>query len=648
MQSRSLRRRSALLAVACSVPVFAASLELEKSPVVLGQTESVPVLITLDEPAGAEVRPLRLAVNVGSFSAVQRLGPGRYRSVYTPPSTRFPQVALVAVWRETGPDAEIQFLRIPLFGSTKLPIGAKKDSKISLVVGDQLFGPLKAEGRPLDVRIVVPPGLATAELKVREPNGNTLEKELPIDVPPYNRVTAALVPHAIVADGKSRARLDIFYDGADATPHPSRVLVTASVGTVVFERASKGRFVYWYQPPADTSGATSVEFSVAIEGDLSAKARAQLSLGLAAPARVVVRPPARQLQADGVTRVPVGVVVLDAEGLGLPEQRVSLTANGEPVKGLAYQGNGLYEAPFLAPGAYPPGGLVQFVAAVTGLEGARLQGVANYTVAATALPKELAFRLVPSPVPADGRSGAELYLDVRSEAGLPLSGAKLVALASHGTLGPLVDEGGGRYRAVYTAPASIPEGDALIRVVDDTGAYERRIALPMREDPKRLLLGVRGGVVHGLSDMVGPRAGLDLSLPVKAGPTLVWLSLAGEAGQAAQSVSDAAGVETTQSTLVFVPVTVRVAVELWASRRLALQLGAGGGAFWARYSTSLTHERATAFGPDVAGFFGGTLSVGPGHFFLEASYAWAPVSGPGFRADAGGLGAILGYRLGVF
>ncbi len=50
-------------------------------------------------------------MNVGSFSEPMRLGPGKYRVTYVPPTTRFPQVALVAVWRETGTDARIDFKR---------------------------------------------------------------------------------------------------------------------------------------------------------------------------------------------------------------------------------------------------------------------------------------------------------------------------------------------------------------------------------------------------------------------------------------------------------------------------------------------------------------------------------------------------------
>ncbi|MEW5737943.1 MAG: hypothetical protein AB1938_03400 [Myxococcota bacterium] len=644
-QVSSMRAHFFPLLVCLSCAAQAASLTLDKTPVVLGKTESVAVVIQIDEPEGADLRPLRLAVNVGSFGAVQRLARGKYRAVYTPPGTRFPQVALVAVWRETGADAPIEFLRIPLYGSTTLPVGAKKGAKVSVVVGDDTFGPMVVDAdRHIDVPIVVPPGERDADLKVREPNGNSLTKKLPINVPPYNKVTAALVPHAIVADGKDRARLDIFYDST-TTVAPGRIKVKASLGSVTFERAEQGRFVYWYVPPVNANAA-QVDFSVEVDGDKAANATTQLRLGLPAPARVVVRPPSKPLQADGVSKAPLQVVVLDNEGLGLPDQQVTLTANGAPVGGLVYRGHGIYEVQYVAPSDYPPGGLVQLSASVkVGEE--KLEGVANYVLSATALPKEAVAQVVPAPLPADGRTKGQLKLDVRDEAGLPLPGAKLVAVASHGTLGPLEDEGGGKYRASYTAPDDIPEGEALIRVVDATGGFEQRVVVPMREDPRRFLIGARAGLVHSLSELMGARFGGDLSVPVRAGPVLLWLSVVGQVGWASQQLTDASGQLTTRSDLLFVPMTARLAVEVYASRRFAVQLGAGGGATWAQYSTSLTGESASAWGPNVGGFAAATLSVGPGHFFLEAGYSWAPVSGPGFSAETGGIGAALGYRLGV-
>lgn len=637
------------LALVASASAFAAgaTLAVEKSPIVLGQTESVAVTISVTEPAGEALRPLRLAVNVGSFSPVQRTAQGKYRAVYTPPGTRFPQVALVAVWRESGADAVIEFLRIPLFGSTRLPIGAKRKSKVTVMVADQSFGPALVDDGNIELPITVPPGVLEAELRVREPNGNTLTKRLPIDVPAYNRVTVGLVPHAIVADGKERARLDVFYDKAEAGMKESRLKVTASLGTVTFDHAEAGRFVYWYRPPADT-GAPAVEFNVSVDGDARAKASARLILGLTPAARVVLRPPGKPMRADGTSKDKVEVVVLDNEGLGLPDQKIDLTANGVAMKGLSYQGNGVYRTDFTAPNAFPAGGLIQFVATTPSTDGTPLQGVANYLMSATGLPRQATWRLTPAPIPADGHTSAELHLDVRDEAGLPLAGAKLVAIASHGTLGPVEEEGEGRYHAAYVPPQNIPDGETLIRVVDSTGLFEQRIEVPMREDVRRFLIGVRGGFVHSLGDLMGPRGGVDLSIPVRAGGVLLWFSVVAQVGAASQTVTDGSGALSTQSELVFFPFSGRLAVELYAGRRLALQLGAGGGATYARYSTSLTGERSVAWGPHALGFVGLTLAVGPGHFFLEAGYTWAPVNAPAFRVETGGIGGAAGYRLGIF
>src|SRR5512134_706763 len=97
--TRAFRRGwlTALLALWAPVPALAASIGLEGGAIVLGKTESMPVTVRVDETPGTEDLPLRLSVNVGSFSEPMRLGPGKYRATYVPPPTRFPQVALVAI-----------------------------------------------------------------------------------------------------------------------------------------------------------------------------------------------------------------------------------------------------------------------------------------------------------------------------------------------------------------------------------------------------------------------------------------------------------------------------------------------------------------------------------------------------------------------
>ncbi|MBK7860356.1 MAG: hypothetical protein IPJ65_17440 [Archangiaceae bacterium] len=635
-------RISLVVSLLVSALTHAASLTLDKQPVLLGKTEAVGVTITLDEPAGAEVRPLRVAVNVGSFSVVQRLGPGKYKATYVPPATRFPQVALVAVWRETGAEAPIEFLRIPLFGSTKLPVGAKPGSEVTAEVGELSFGPVKVDGDGrVEVPISVPPGLRDVGVKVREPRGGLANKRIGIEVPPYNRVTAALVPHAIVADGQGEARLDVFYDLGGADVPASRVKVAASVGEVRLERAEGGRYVYRYRPPAGTNAA-NVDFNVTVSGDPTARASATLQLGQPPPDKLVVRPPPQKLRADGVAKAKVEVIVFDEAGLGLSGQDVHVAANGSGLGLATYRGNGLYELEYVAPAEFPPGGLVQFVAT-----DGKLTGAANYQLVAPSAPSEVTARVVPDPIPADGRTDAVVRLDVRDAAGLPLTGAKLLAVASHGTLGPLEEEGEGRYVAHLQAPGEVPDGKALIRVVDSTGTFEQKVELPMRENPRRFLIGVRGGITHSLQELFGPRVGVDLSLAVRLGSVMLWLSGLVQGGLAQQTVTDGSGGLSSRSQLWFVPLQARVAAELWAGRRLSVLLGAAGGATWARYTTTLTGLQSVGWGPAAGGFAAMNLAAGPGHLFLELGYTWSPVSGEGFRVETGGLGLALGYRLGV-
>ena len=104
----------------------ASSISVHGGAIVLGKTPSATVTIGVLEAPGTEDRPLRLSVNVGAFSQPVRIGPGKYSATYVPPPERYPQVALVAVWKETGPDAQIFAplgLQVQLFGGqNRVPV----------------------------------------------------------------------------------------------------------------------------------------------------------------------------------------------------------------------------------------------------------------------------------------------------------------------------------------------------------------------------------------------------------------------------------------------------------------------------------------------------------------------------------------------
>jgi hypothetical protein len=638
---------AAAVSLAAAGAARAASLQLDDA-VVLGRTESVAVVLRVDEPPGAEAKPLRLSVNVGSFSEPVRVGPGKYRAVYVPPPTRFPQVALVAVWRESGPDAPIEFLRIPLFGATRLRVTAAPGAAVRARVGVDEFGPVRTNRRgQAEIPIVVEPGVTRCEVVISERGAAPVTRRLPVEVPPYNRLTAALVPHAVVSDGRGRVRLDVLYDLGGADVPPERIQVKASVGSVSLRRASRGRYSYDFVPPRG-SGAAAATFSISVVGDPAAAATAEVVLGLPPPAQVVVTPPRERVTAGGGATATATVVVLDAAGMGLAGMQLSASANGQTLPPAVDAGGGRYEIPYRAPATYPPGGLVQFQVTATGPGGARAAGSANWQLDAAPIPGSVTARVVPDPVPADGRTAARVTFDLRDAAGMPLPRAELVALASHGTLGKVTERGDGLYETTYLAPPSLPDGEAVLRVVDGTGRFERTLPLPLRLAPRRVLLGLGGGYTRSPGAASGVRARADVWVPFRMGGALLGAGATVGYGSAERTVSDVTGALRSVTRATFVPVSLRVGYEALAGRRASLTIGTGAVAAFASFESTLTSTTEAGWGGGLVAFAAAGLALGPGQALVEASYSFAAVETESYRIDPGGLAATFGYRLGVF
>lgn len=610
---------------------FAGALKLETEPVVLGKTESVRLELTLDEPEGTEDRPLQLHTNVGSFGDVSRVGPGRFSVVYVPPQTRFPQVALIAAWRETGPDAAIEFFRVPLHGVTSVPVKVKPGSQVTVTLGKDETGPVTANAKgEATIALTVPPGVTTAELTVKEPSGLTTQKRLPIDVPPYNRLSAALVPHALRADGKAWARLEVFYDLGGSDVPPSRVKVVPSLGTASFMQANQGRYVYRVTPPE--TARDSVNVKVSIQQDATSTAQVTLSLKAPTATRLTVRPPARPLRADGESKGVLQVLAADDTGLGVGGVPVTLTLDGEALTVRELSG-GLFEASFRAPSHYPPDGKMVVVAA---MPGTNVRTTSTFSLAAPSVPSVVE---ITAPSGADASGPVELVLLAKDAAGQPLSGA---ALELHGPagLGPVTETGPGRYQSQWT-PASGLTGEVPITVRDQSGKFEKTSTVTLRE-PSGFELGVRGGFVHSLGDQFSPRGSLELWRDFRVGPVRLGLGLTAGYSYASQTVT--VGSETSQSTAHVLPVTLRLGIGLVDAGRFSLTVGGAAVGACAFFSTSLTGEQASGFGAGGQGFLAAALAVGPGKLFLEAGYGFAPVRTAAFSVQASGLFVELGYR----
>ena len=247
-------------------------------PVVLGETTSVEVRLAAPEPPEGESRPLRLSVNVGRFGPVERIEAGRYRATYELPSTRHPQVAFVAVWRETGPEAPIHFFRIPLSGRTTLPVRTKPGATVKVFVEESIFGPVIAapNGRA-EVPIVVPPGVPEV---VATSTTSKLQSQATVDtgVPPYNRLTLAVTPYLVEADGQSSATVHVIYDAKGSPPPMNRVRVTATGGKLTPLGSEENRYRFRFVAPRELRD-TKVKLQARIEGDRASEATVELEIG---------------------------------------------------------------------------------------------------------------------------------------------------------------------------------------------------------------------------------------------------------------------------------------------------------------------------------------------------------------------------------
>ncbi|MCI0569946.1 MAG: Ig-like domain-containing protein [Myxococcaceae bacterium] len=642
------RRIGALLVLLVPAVASAASLSLDRGPVVLGRTRSVGVTLRVEEPPGSEGRPLRLSVNVGSFGAVTRVSPGVYRTEYSPPSTRFPQVALVALWRETGPEAPLEFLRLPLYGATRLPVAAPPRARVTATVGLDSFGPVRTDRRgKAEIPLEVPPMVTDATVSVVDAAGKVTRRHVPVASPPYNRLTLALVPHALVADGREWARVDVFYD-AGREVRPDEVELVPSLGNVEFLRAEPGgRLVYRYVAPAEARE-REVEFHARVVGDPQAEGRARLTLGLPPAAVVQVLPPEKPLQADGKSRATVRVRVLDTSGLGLPSQQVKVRTAAGTVEAVREEAAGDYTVELVSPAEVAGDGALSLEASVERADGRIVSGAALVGVKRARIPRSVTTHVSIAPLVADGESRAVLTFDVRDKEGHPLRGAELSASTGDGRVGAVEELGRGRYRTDFTAPASVPAaGEARVRLTDATGTYSE--TFPVRLTPyRRLFVGLRGGVFSGLPGRAGMRVGLEAWAPLRLGGAPVTLGLSAHYGEGWSPFEPgASSAEGPGAQVRVVPVSLRIGHALLATSSATVHAGVGATAAWAHASGGEAGELdSTAFGG--LGFLSGALMLGSGQLFAEFSYGYAPMRDARLGLDAGGLGVEVGVRAPLF
>lgn len=378
-------------------------------PIILGEVEDISIVIELPDTPETEGRPLQIAANVGRVEAPERVAPGKYRVKYRVPPTKFPQAAILAVWHETGPDAPVDFLRIPLSARTRIPAKGAPGAEVRVLIGEDAFGPVVADrSGSAVVPVIMPPGTKEVVVESSE-RGGRKTTTLPVKVPPYNRLAMAVTPYMLNPDGKAQVSVHVYHD--DPSPAaPERLQVSVPNGELRLESSQRGYYRYRYTP-AVWKSERELSVYVTVPSDQTSSARATIMLGNPVPERLVSRTPPTSLPADGASTKIIRVLALDHYGLGVRLQQVRAQATEGQVDAVREVGGGHYEVVLTAPAEQPRTKKLTVTLSLTPPAGATLTLPIDVTVHAPTGGAPLA---VEQPVgPGTSGSGAQFALGAR-------------------------------------------------------------------------------------------------------------------------------------------------------------------------------------------------------------------------------------------
>jgi hypothetical protein len=636
-------------APAARAPGLAVTLTPARAFMVLGSETELTIDVEVTGPGAETFAPTRTFATVGVLDPLQPTGaPGHFKARYVAPAERFPQVALLVA--ELGAGAGGQrlrgTLRLPLHGSTEMPLRTSPLASVTLRVGELSFGPAAADRMGnVTVPIRVPPGMRTGVARAVDRNGNVKETEVDLQPPPFRRVLVIAPPVLEVGSYAEVAVIALDAQGEPAAP--GRLSLRDSDGLVhPLGEGGPGEARFLIEAPRRL-GAGALLLTGIVAGTPASRAELTVALVAGRPRSLSLSASHRRLVIGGGAQSRIVVSAHDQFGNPTSAERAEATVEGTPV-----------------PVRVTAGGLGMLVVPPP----ARYEGKDRMTVEVTlgaaqarqeilltgGSPASLSLSAREGRVVADGRRATELRARALDSRGTPTLVPGLSWETPGGRIRGVRMPREGEYVAEYVPDRARVEHSETVAVMagSDLRASARFDVVP---PPTRLVLGASVGFCSNLGHLSGPAAFLEVLAPIprSAGRFLAGVSLGYLRGGA--TLSPSAGDVVSRLEIDQFPA---LAIARYRIPTVALpELSVGAGAGVAVAGTRLTPDASAPRTTVEASAWGVAFEVGaeaavplrPGRLVLGARFLWVDLGrtshGDYVRGNAAGLTGHLGYRM---
>jgi hypothetical protein len=425
----------------------------------------------------------RLSVSAGRLENLRRAADGAFEADYLPPEEPVPRVAILTAVA----GGELGWLALPLYGEGDALVKTRKRARITVRIGDQVFGPVEADrsGDAL-VPVIVPPGVSEAY------HG---EQAIDLHVPRTQALQLAPGVAAGRADREQKVPLFVAVVTPSGGPRRGAVIeLSASRGTISAPReVSEGLYQAELVVPPGLAGDVAVQASLADAPQFVSKAAVSFVAG---PARSIALAAETSRVVAGGAPLRLRASARDAADNPSPEPLRFAASFGEVKAESA--GEGEWALTLVLPPSFQGRTSLEVTAQAANASASAIVELQPATAATVAFAGPL------PRVRADGQSPVRLPLEVRDAYGNPAQASPELS-AAQGQAG--FESSGGALYATYLPP--LLHEPSATRVDARLGGSTATAQLLLLPESRRLAFSPKLGYLTNFDGFSAPFAGVE-------------------------------------------------------------------------------------------------------------------------------------------